>query len=326
MSRSFRAALSVASCLGLASAPSMGFAALPCSFERSYPEVTRLDIVDGRLVATLGGRFAAGGDPDAPMHLALDSTATWAVFPGEVPADGTSPEPPQCPTPPVDADWVRSHGMNPAREIGFRQSVTACVSNADDVWGALAFSSVDGPYGGALFSQDSRSGHYDFWRPLVLTQHSVSHISFAADSLWLGIVQEGECIGPAPGFGIYRIDVLDDRRRDYAYPVTDVCGFAARDMATFEGAFWVATELGLARLEEASAGEFVWQNYMPDTRSAELMRPMSCDEIYEAVLNMPHMFTDEAFDLGIAFDDFWARLSSLRPQFVATYLRKLHGR
>jgi hypothetical protein len=53
---------------------------------------------------------------------------------------------------------------------------------------------------------------------------------------------------------------------------------------------------------------------------------MTCDALYEAVLNMPHMFTDEAFDLGYAFDDFWKRLSALRPQFVARYLRRLLGR
>ena len=115
MPPSFRMPTSgLALALGLASAPAIGFAASPCSFEQSYPEVNALDIVEGRLVATLGGRFAPGDNGAPGIRVALGEDGAWEILSDADASPARDAAAAACPAAPVDEDWIRSEGMNPS--------------------------------------------------------------------------------------------------------------------------------------------------------------------------------------------------------------------
>lgn len=85
----------------------------------------------------------------------------------------------------------------------------------------------------------------------------------------------------------------------------------------------MVADLGISKL--ANDGTLVWTNYVPDLSHPDLMREISCDQLYADLLSSNEFAAIAGFDIGNAFDVFWQRLTSLRPEFMRRYMRELHG-
>jgi len=312
------------------------YAGWPCSIDHAYPEVSELRVEDGKLVAILGTYFAQTkdiGSPDRPRYLIEHPRLSTSVG-GKWERNGVSGPPDswyrrgeQCIDAPVDeqAAWKAAHGNVPFSKGShdwFNQQISSCATDGRFLWGGISFYEGERGWGvGGLVRQDIETGAVEIVRPRQLIDGSTGPLAYFANNLWMGDTWFGECAGPSSGEGLKRLKQYDDFYG--AEEVPEVCGFAIRDFQEFDGALWVATELGLSKLTDDDG--LTWTNFVPDLNHPELMRQVSCEALYEELLKSSRLAKTTGFDIGNAFDVFWERVSTLRPEFARSYLRKLHG-
>lgn len=309
-----------------------------CSIDHAYPEVSELKIEDGKLVAVLGTYFAHTkdrGSAERPRYLiehprlSMSAGGKWERDGLGGPPDMWDGSGQQCIDAPEDpeAAWKAAHYDAPfARAEGdwFDQSVTSCASDGKAIWGGISFYGAEGGWGvGGLVKKDTETGFVEYVRPPKLIGGSTGPLAYFADSLWMGTTWFGECAGPTPGTGLKKLKYYPHSDFYGVDEVPEVCGFAIRDFQEFDGALWIATELGLSKLVDDDGA--VWTNFVPDLDHPELLRQVSCDAFYTELLTSSRFAEIEGFDIGNAFDVFWKRLSTLRPNFARRYLRELHG-
>lgn len=295
----------------------------PCSLSHAYPEISNLTVLDGSVVATLGDYFRT--DRDSPIVLRQLENGGWAISDDEHAVTKTTTLS-ACDgqmTPPLDEYWLRTRKDFDRTKDYFEQEIGACTTDGAALWGGTSFYGGEGYWGvGALIRKDLESGEYRYYQDLHLQPYSTSHLAYFARKLWIGTTHHGECSGPEPGFGVMRFDL---RHEVAVRKAPEICGFAVRSMIVHDDKLWIATDLGLSIGQALPNGDVEWQNYLPDLDDELLMRPVECDALYEELLRSPRIVTDTAFDMGYAFEDLWARLYDLRPEFVTQYLRKLHN-
>ncbi len=313
----------------------------PCSIDHAYPEVSALSIDDGKLVAILGTHFfnrkekieISGQTHEVFVQefprLVMLTNGEWKNV-GVVNLPKTWAEQgEQCIQAPRDPDsaWRSIHPDTPlerAQGDWFDQSVMSCASDGQYNWGGISFYGAEGGWGvGGLVKQHIETGEIEYIRPRKLVGASTGPLAYFAGELWFGHTWFGECAGPPSGTGLKRLTFHQYLKRYEVEEVPEVCGFAIRDFQEFDGALWIATELGLSRLIEDNG--LHWTNYVPDLADPSLMREVECDALYAELLSSKKFAETEGFDIGNAFDAFWERLSELRPGFVRRYLRELHG-
>lgn len=313
----------------------------PCSIDHAYPEVAELRIEDGRLIAILGNYFSVKQASERPdggeghllkyPHLSLSVGGKWeSEGLGDRPNWWSSLDS-SCMAVPSDPEgaWQAKHGQLPYRKDAgdyFDQSVTSCASDGQNLWGGISFYGGEGYWGaGGLAKKDLESGKVEFVRPLPrrFINGSTGPIAFYANSLWMGTYGNGECGGPASGGGLKKLVHYRSLDHYVVEDVPEVCGFAIRDFQEFDGALWVATELGLSKLVDDDGPQ--WTNFVPALERPDLMRQITCDDLYVELLQSKRLAETAGFDIGNAFDVFWKRVSTLRPKFATRYLRELHG-
>lgn len=301
-----------------------------CSIGHAYPEVSELSVENGMLVAALGPYFretksvlAADGKLKSRYQyprVRMTSDGSWQRSSmGSYPDYGKRTPP--CIEVPSDPEvaWKSAYGDRPMpaenEHSWFNQYVSGCAVDGDTRWGGISFYSAEGGWGiGGLVRQETKTGTVEYLRFPELRSRSVNKLAHFDGYLWLSVGHNGECGGPAPGSGLKRL------KRNSIVEVPEVCGFAIRDFQEFDGALWVATELGLSRRKDG-----VWTNYIPDMDHPGLLRETTCDDLYTELLTSAEFAKFEGFDIGNAFDIFWERLSVLRPNFTRRYMRELHG-
>lgn len=319
-------------CIGLAPAAIAGW---PCSIDKAYPEVTELHVQDGRLVGTLGTHFAetTEGAPGYPRRiivehpqLSMSANGSWTYDKMVGPPTWWSESRDACVAAPAEPDVELAKQLERYSSRGgswFNQNITSCASDGEATWGGIAFYGGEGGWGvPGLVRLDSETGESKYVRPPNL-KDSAGPLAYFAGNLWLGVSHGGECGGPPSGAGLKRLKYYLQSDWYVLEEVPEVCGFAIRDFQEFGDALWVATELGLSRLSDGDTP--TWSNYVPDLEHPGLMREVSCDELYTELLTSSEFAATAGFDIGNAFDVFWRRLSSHRPEFTTRYLRTLHG-
>ncbi len=313
--------------LFLLAVPQHASAGWLCSMNHAYPEVTHLDVVDGQLVATLGDYFATKPPSEPrPIQLLLGDGDEWTRADRLMPTAFTPPhQREQCMEAPLDVKWLKYYYDDPDPANGFEQKINVCTTHGNVIWGGISFYGDESGWGiGGLVRKDLTTENVEYHRPEVLREYSVSEIQYYDDQLWIGTTFNGECSGPQNGFGLKRYDLAWSKEHNIVRDVPEICGFAVRKFAVFDGDLWVATDLGLARSTKPLEGKLKWQNYVPDLSDERKMRPVECADLYEELLRSRRIATDTAFDMGYAFEDFWGRLTDLRPGFTSQYLRRLH--
>ena len=313
----------------------------PCSIDHAYPEVSALSVEDGQLVAILGTHFldvkeeveVAGKVYEVFVRefprLVMSADGTWTKTGVVDDAEFQNWHRGQCIDAPLDAEaaWrsIRPDTPPPStQDDWFNQEILSCASDGQYNWGGISFYGAEGAWGvGGLVRENIETGEIDFIRPRKLINGTTDPLAYFAGELWFGQSWRGECGGPAPGTGLKKLWLHPNLNRYQVAEVPEVCGFAVRDFQEFDGALWVATELGLSRLVEDDG--LHWTNFVPDLADASLMREVQCDTLYTELLSSQEFAETEGFDIGYAFDAFWERLNELRPEFVRRYLRELHG-
>lgn len=324
--------------LAYASPTSAGW---PCSIDHAYPEVSALSIDDGKLVAILGTHFFNRKEKieiSGQIHevfvreyprLVMSTNGQWEMVGVVNQTETWNGRGKQCIEAPLDpeAAWRSIRLDTPlerAQGDWFDQSVLSCASDGQYNWGGISFYGAEGGWGvGGLVKQHIETGETEYIRPRKLVRASTGPLAYFAGELWFGQTWFGECGGPSPGTGLKRLTFNKYSKRYGVEEVPEVCGFAIRDFQEFDGALWIATELGLSRLIEDNG--LNWTNYVPDLADPSLMREVECSALYAELLSSKKFAETEGFDIGNAFDVFWERLSELRPGFVQQYLRELHG-
>lgn len=293
-----------------------------CSISHAYPQVRSINIVEGQVFVTLGEYFSR--EPKVPVVLKQSDTGSWERVADEAPVENTRVS--SCGgnmNPPIDENWLLNWTDFERSRDYFAQEIGACAADGRALWAGSSFYGGEGYWGvGTLIRKDSESGNYNYIHDLNLQPYSTSHLEFFAKQLWIGTTHHGECGGSENGYGVMRFDL---RTQYTVRPVPEICGFATREMRIHENQLWIATDLGLSVGKANADGQVDWQNFLPDLDDDKLMRPISCDALYEELLRSPKLATDTAFDMGYGFEDFWQRLQKLRPEFARSYMRKLHG-
>ena len=300
-------------------------AAFSCGIDGGLPSVAALYVQEGQLRAIVGPvYFVPDRGEFAGKQLALNNDGVWELLDdGVVPSKEEPLYSAECLEAPVDEEWIVDYRGIPELGKNFQQRIGACTSDGESEWGGISFYGAEGSWGvGGLVRKDIASGRISYHRPSQLTHVSISHIAAFAGNIWIGTAHFGECGGQSVASGVRRF------RPDYkitgALSVPEICGFSVNDFVEHDDALWVATELGIAKLQKTDKAH-EWQNYVPDLETRELMRPVSCDELYDEILRSDELAEANATDDGAAFDAFWRLLSQLRPRFISQHLRKLHG-
>jgi hypothetical protein len=326
------------------SIPSISWAGWPCSIDHGYPEVSDIAVTEQGVVLLLGSYFYNYQQSDREPIQLISTGDGWQRLEKLVAMPAPTrvadcPVKPKIPTEQELAEWYW-RGMPKAPNSYFEQELVGCVEFGDETWSGTSWYGGEGSWGvGGIIGFNALTQRTDGRYLWGLHGYSVSHLELFDEQLWIGTTYRGECGGPASGFGIKRYPLV--RGKPFPYEVVDpkytipprgtqawdeprICGFAARDMLIVDGDLWIATELGLSvvRLKD---GELVFDNYVPDLTSDSLMRKVSCDDLYTELLESPRSITDEGFDIGVMFDQFWARLSKHRGEFTRRHLRRLHG-
>ena len=300
-----------------------------------------MDVEDGKLVATLGTHFfsrteeveISGKTYEIPVRefprLTMSATGEWKKLDVVNRVDDWYGQGKQCIETTADSqaarEFLQDSGVQVAEGDWYNESVQSCASDGQYNWGGITFYDSEGGWGvGGFVRQHLETGKIEYVRPTRGNLGmSTGPLAYYAGELWFGQTWFSECAGPESGTGLKRLVFHDNSDSYRVEEVPEVCGFAIRDFQEFEGSLWVATELGLSRLSEQD-GEH-WTNFVPDMSDPSLMREVECDDLYAELLSSKTFAETEGFDLGYAFDDFWKRLSELRPEFVRRHLRKLHG-
>ena len=323
---------------------SNSWAGWPCSIDHGYPEVSDITVTERGVVVLLGSYFDNHRRSDEEPIQLISTGGGWQRLekPIAMPAQTRKADCPvksKIPTEQELADWFWS-GTAKFPDANFEQKLVGCVEFGDETWSGTSWYGDEGSWGvGGLIGFNASTQHTDGRYLWGLHEYSVSHLKLFDEQLWIGTTYRGECGGPASGFGIKRYPLVKGKPFPYkvvnpqisipprgtqAWDEPRICGFAARDMLIVDGDLWVATELGISVVQRKD-GELVFHNYVPDLTSDSLMRMVSCDDIYTELLESPRSITDEGFDIGVMFDQFWARLSRHRPEFTRRHLRRLHG-
>lgn len=312
----------------------------PCSIDHAYPEVSSLDVEDGKLVATLGTHFFSRKEkveisgkaheiyvPEFP-RLTMSSAGAWERLDVVNRVDDWYGPGKQCiettPDPHAAKEFRQTPYVGESEYDWYNESIQSCASDGEYNWGGITFYDSEGGWGaGGLVRQHLETGEIEYIRLRDLLSMSTGPLVYFAGQLWFGQTFFAECGGPPSGTGLKHLFFHEHSGSYRMQEVPEVCGFAIRDFEEFEGALWVATELGLSRLSEKDG--LHWTNFVPDLSDPSLMREVQCDNLYAELLSSKTFAETEGFDLGYAFDDFWERLSEHRPEFVRRHLRKLHG-
>ncbi len=324
--------------------PSLGWAGSSCSIGHGYPEVSDISVTERGTVILLGSYFDSYRRSEAEPIQLMSTGEGWQRLekPLAMPASprkADCPVKPKIPTEQELSEWYW-RGTRKVPDSNFEQELVGCVEFGDETWSGTSWYGGEGSWGvGGLISFNALTQHTDGRYLWELHGYSVSHLELFDGQLWIGTTYRGECGGPAPGFGIKRYPLVKGKPSPYegvdpkytipprgtqAWDEPRICGFAARDMLIVDGDLWVATELGLS-VVRIKDGDLIFHNYVPDLTSDSLMRKVTCDDLYTELLESPRSITDEGLDIGVMFEEFWARLSKHRPEFFRRHLRRLHG-
>ena len=305
-----------------------------CDINGGFPQVFGLSVVDGQLRAIVGPIDSSSYGSISAVQLGLTRDGTWErLNDGSFPMrhDGTYAE--QCLEAPVDEGWIKDFERESDSRY-YNQHIGACARDDKYEWGGISFNGGEGSWGmGGLVSKDLETGAIRYhWIP-QLERYSASHIAAFGGHIWIGTAHYDDCSDKAVAGGIMRYG--PQSRHNIAFKVPEVCGFAVNDFVVHDEVLWVATELGIAKLDDQTelrraelddaTVQLNWQNFIPDLLAPELMRAVDCDDLYEELLNSDRMAYGHPTEVGYPFEAFWRQLSRLRPEFTSRYLRKLHG-
>lgn len=305
--------------------PRLGLAAWVCGIDDSLlPQVYALEVIDGKLSAFVGPAKREEDGSFTRSKIELRDLGDWAFASFASPVNSGSGG--SCMIPPPDEEWLEVNKERVERFPGFKQNIDVCATGAGKRWGGISFYGGEGSWGvGGIVEEDLESGDFRYYKSSPLMDYSTSHLEYFGGLLWIGTAWYGEC-GTGMGVGVLNGLVTNN----YLYTNSaGTCGFMVSDMVVHSDALWIATELGLSKVElSGSRSDYTklkWTNYVPTGDSEKPMREVTCGELYGELLQSEELASAPPNDSGYPYGVLWNRINQLRPNFAWQYVRRLNG-
>ncbi|MFA6954690.1 MAG: hypothetical protein WC538_02320 [Thermoanaerobaculia bacterium] len=222
-------------------------APLVCYSDDVIPIVRSLHDTPDGLVATLGGKFGQR------RAMLFDGTA-WHEATLDVAALGPRSE--TCPK-----EFGAKRYVDPEESEFSGTTETVCATSARFVYGGITFYAGEGQTGtGGLLRFDTKTRRVELRRLRMLRDVSVNSIAAEGNVVWFGTTEYGECVGDPFVHGLVRYDWSTREVTTYEGSDDGPLGFVINDILLSPETIWVATDLGVSRLDRADG---TWHHYMP---------------------------------------------------------------
>jgi len=320
--------LVLVSTIAAVAVPSVSLAGWSCGIDGSLlPQVYAIEIVDDQLEVYVGPTEQTKvATKRIGSAVALNDNGDWTVQSRiEMPTRRDSVYAEPCMNPPPDVEWLRTYKPWSLGNPNFEQRIGVCATGSGKQWGGISFYGGEGSGGvGGIVEQDVETGSTRYHRPSALLDYSTSHLEYFGGRIWIGTAWYGEC-GTGMGIGVLSGEFANNEL--YAGWAMEGCGFLVSDMLVHSGSLWIATELGLSKVTKSDErfNKFKWTNYVPTGDNDHPMREVSCDELYEELLQSAKLASAPPNDDGYPYGVLWQRINKLRPNFAWQYIRKLNG-
>jgi|GEM_PF-3218195 len=197
----------------------------------------------------------------------------------------------------------------------------ACSRDGETVYGGISFYDGEGVSGrGALLRLAAR-GEVERRRPPEVEGRSVSGLAVRNGMLWFGTTRHEECTGNLFGHGLVRYEWNTGTTVTYEGSDGGPLGFVVNDLLLDGDVLWVATDLGISRLQIATN---LWRHWAAEGSGDKvIMEETSPEELYRHLLDtVPKsaLMTDSYENQLVE------ALARFRPRFLQRYLAEQTAR
>jgi hypothetical protein len=189
-----------------------------------------------------------------------------------------------------------------------------CADAGAFIYGGLSFYAGEGNSGtGGMLRFDRETRKVEVRRVPLLRNVSINSIAAEGDIVWFGTTQNGECEGQPFVHGLVRYDWRTRQTKTWEGSDDGPVGFVINAIALRDSSLWVATDLGLSRLDLATNA---WHHF--DARRRE----RTAREIIEPLVRTipADCLRTDGFDNQLV-----EGLRRFRPRLLQSILRR-HGR
>lgn len=285
-----------------------------------YPAVGRLKATATGFTAFLTGKYPGG-------QIAFHRTEGWKVLvhPNEAVLSPHERDMAPFMAPPMDCSWeipVRFtlkefQKFFPFKPAGLTSEACGCVEEGDFVWFGICHYDGEGFGGiGGVGRYNKRTRRVEIRKPRALIPWSVAPILREGNNLWVGTLGVHECLGHPPGIGLVRYDWKTGETEVFSGDRPGPIGFLILDLLLDGHDLWVATDLGLSRLDLRT---LQWRHFVPDFSSSAGIVEKSPEDVYKYLFQT---FPREEAYYRIRFQQFVSLLAEHKRPFFEAYLRE----
>jgi hypothetical protein len=190
-----------------------------------------------------------------------------------------------------------------------------CVREGTISYGGISFYDGEGMNGrGGLLRKDA-SGKVELRRPAELTGRSVSALAVRDGVVWFGTTRHEECMGDLFEHGLVRYEWSTRKASTFEGSDDGPLGFVIKDLLFDDDVLWVATDLGISRLQLETK---TWRHWIATERGSRwAMEETTPDALHRRLLqSVPRdaLMTD-AYENQLI-----EALARFRPRFLQHYL------
>ena len=204
------------------------------------------------------------------------------------------------------------------------QTVSACSQTGDEVYFGIKFYEGEGSNGvGGIGRYNVKTKEMEIRRLLPLRNTSVTNLAFDGEDIWISASSYYECQGREPTIPLLRYNwdknhIYNESDRDLRF-----CGFNVNDMYFHNDKLYIASDMGfsIGQRIQADYGDgliYEWlpfRHYVPDSKSPEKMIWVTCEALYDEMLNQLPTKNDRGLiELLIKF----------KPEYVADKFLRLN--
>lgn len=247
-----------------------------CYDEASLPSVSRVEVLDGKIIA-----YLTSSDATAEAVI-FDPAKGWRRL-GARPCQRCDLPKSSCGHGKLtiklsteSAKALRSDWRWP----DVNEEATSCHEDRDTLWFSIGYYQGEG-MGGVGGIGRKKGGAIEYRWPKELRESSVGPILYDRGQIWAGTYHSHECTGYIAAKGLVVYDWNTDTLDTFIGKDAGPCGSIVHDLLLYDGKIWVATDLGLSSFDKKTK---VWDNFSPGKDGEPAMYKVQCDALYNAVL------------------------------------------
>lgn len=307
------------------------WAAVLCYDDKYYPSVARLEQTQTGFIAHLGGRYLSTDNNVSSPHfnwptLVYTKTGRWEKG-GTVSCTDQEclgrKDQSKIDIPPVTLSYGEAVVLRPELKdykYEIEQKISAWTERTGMIWFGIEFYSGEGTSGvGGIGRYNPKTKKMEVRRPMLIRDSSIRPVLYDGEYLWFGTFGAYECIGSTPIHGLVRYEWDTDRIETIKGKEDGPCGFIINDLLLQGDHLWVATDLGLSKLNRKSLR---WDHYLPDPETSPPMHKTTCAKLYNTLLDTLPKEQDTNLDFEGSYIQLFNSLAHFRPDFLRGYVKK----